>query len=280
MIRVAQLFRSEIVRVERCDHPLDVPHVDPPEEQSTTYSINFIESGRFSVASRGRSWTLGARDLFITAPGMVYRCAHDGRPDDVCLCVCFEGNAHDAGMNMAPLRDHTPVASMTNRRAYLRARLARRMAENDAVAVDLIAGELLEAIYRPSNGAAPHRLFGAAQLSWYTRRIDMVREQLDADYASAHSLTALARSAGMSPFHFARVFRDLVGVPPHRYLLSCRLRAAADRLRGGDSVTGACFETGFNSLGHFIEMFRRAYGVSPSRFARNRKRAHLRSADA
>src|SRR5262249_23597453 len=111
------------------------------------------------------------------------------------------------------------------------------------------------------------RLYAPRQLAWYAGRVDAAREALETDFASPHSLTGLARAAGMSPFHFARVFRELAGVPPHRYLIGVRLRAAVDRLRQGDSVTDTCFAVGFNSLGHFIDTFRRAYGVSPSRFA-------------
>jgi len=110
-----------------------------------------------------------------------------------------------------------------------------------------------------------HR-FKTTQLSWYARRVDGARQTLDDDYASDHRLAHLARDAGMSPFHFARVFRGLTGLPPHRYLLQRRLRAAANRLRGGASVTDACFAVGFSSLSHFIHAFRRQFGVVPSRF--------------
>jgi len=130
-------------------------------------------------------------------------------------------------------------------------------------AIESIAGELLHDVV---DGATPTRLYTCHQLAWYARRVDAAREQLEADCASPHSLTSLARSAGMSPFHFARVFRELTDVPPHRYLVAVRLRAAVERLRQGESVTDTCFAVGFNSLGHFIEMFRRTYGVSPSRF--------------
>src|SRR2546422_820605 len=178
MIRALPLFESPLVCIERCDHPPDVPHVDPDEERSTTYCISFVERGTFSVIAGRRAWTVGASELFVTVPGLVYRCDHHNNPDDVCLCVGFGADV-----------DH-----------------------------------------------------------------------------SALNLRGLARSAGMSPFHFARVFRELTDVPPHRYLVAVRLRAAVERLRQGESVTDTCFAVGFNSLGHFIEMFRRTYGVSPSRF--------------
>lgn len=86
------------------------------------------------------------------------------------------------------------------------------------------------------------------------------------DVFLTHSLSRLARAAGMSPYHFARIFRELAGMPPHRLLLRRRLQAAVERLRGGESVTATCYGVGFGGLSHFIHAFRAAYGSSPSKY--------------
>jgi AraC-like DNA-binding protein len=154
------------------------------------------------------------------------------------------------------------VLPLNNRGAYLRHRLLDHLAARaDAVAVDLVAGELLTATL----GATTRKLYRPNQLAWYARRIDAARRTLDEEFASDHTLAALARDAGMSPFHFARVFHELAGAPPHRYLLRRRLSVAAQQLRDGVSVTDACYAVGFKSLSHFIHVFRRAFGVPPSR---------------
>ena len=81
-----------------------------------------------------------------------------------------------------------------------------------------------------------------------------------------HSLTSLAAEAGMSPFYFARVFSELVGEPPHRYLLRFRLRRSAKLLRMGALVTEAAIKSGFPDVSHFSKTFHRRYGVPPSRY--------------
>jgi AraC family transcriptional regulator len=83
-------------------------------------------------------------------------------------------------------------------------------------------------------------------------------------YAEPVSLSRMAREAGMSVYHFARVFAELEGHPPHKYLLGVRLRRAAMRLRAGASVTETCFACGFSSLSHFVSTFRRHLGMRPS----------------
>ena len=132
------------------------------------------------------------------------------------------------------------------------------------MSVESIAGELLDALLESTD----RPLYRPAQLAWYARRVDDARQRLDEDFSSRHSLSALAHDAGMSPFHFARVFRELSGLPPHRYLVRRRMTAAAQLVRDGASVTDTCYAVGFQSLSHFVHTFRRTFGVAPSRFVR------------
>jgi AraC-like DNA-binding protein len=138
--------------------------------------------------------------------------------------------------------------------------------EADALAVDVLAAELIAAAGRAADG----KRYRPGQIDWYARRIDAARERLDREFAAEHTLAGLARDAGMSLFHFARVFRELAGEAPHRYLQRRRLEAARGELADGRSVTETCFVVGFRSLSHFITLFRRAYGAPPSVWAKTR----------
>jgi AraC family transcriptional regulator len=82
-------------------------------------------------------------------------------------------------------------------------------------------------------------------------------------------LEGAARTAGLSPFHFLRVFSSVLGVTPHQYLVRARLRKAA-RLLADDarSITDIALDVGFGDLSNFVRTFHRAAGVSPRRFRR------------
>jgi len=88
--------------------------------------------------------------------------------------------------------------------------------------------------------------------------------------AQAHDpicLETAAATAGLSPFHFLRLFSAVLGVTPHQYLLRARLRCAARLLAGSSrSVTDIAFDSGFADLSNFIRTFHRAAGMSPRRF--------------
>jgi AraC-like DNA-binding protein len=84
-------------------------------------------------------------------------------------------------------------------------------------------------------------------------------EQVDLDGA--------AQQAGLSPFHFLRLFAKVLGVTPHQYLVRSRLRNAAHLLADNDRpITDIALDVGFADLSNFVRTFHRAAGVSPRDF--------------
>jgi len=96
------------------------------------------------------------------------------------------------------------------------------------------------------------------------------------EYISAHiaddiTITDLAGVAGLSIFHFARMFTLAVGVPPRRYIGRMRLeRAMAEIARGRSSLAKIAFDARFSSQASFTRAFRRATGMSPGGYRRRR----------
>ncbi|MEA2673492.1 MAG: hypothetical protein QOI92_684 [Chloroflexota bacterium] len=93
------------------------------------------------------------------------------------------------------------------------------------------------------------------------------RDLIDLRYAERLDLTALAREAGYSKFHFARAFAAAYGETPRAYLTRRRLERAKTLLRVANlSVTEICLLVGFESLGSFSSLFRRVVGETPSAY--------------
>ena len=90
---------------------------------------------------------------------------------------------------------------------------------------------------------------------------------IDANSHRQINLEDAADQAGISPFHFLRLFSDVLGVTPHQYLVRSRLRHAARRLADDDSpVTDIAYDVGFADLSNFVRTFGRAAGASPLKF--------------
>lgn len=78
------------------------------------------------------------------------------------------------------------------------------------------------------------------------------------------SLNALALRAGLSPFHFHRVFKAVTGLTPKGYASAERTRKVREGLKGQHSVTDALYDAGFNSNSRFYEAADQLLGMKPS----------------
>jgi transcriptional regulator GlxA family with amidase domain len=78
---------------------------------------------------------------------------------------------------------------------------------------------------------------------------------------------ALAEVAGLSVCHFARMFKQTVGVSPHRYVLQCRIEWARELLAGTDMpLSEIAIVTGFSDQSHYTRWFREIIGVTPGSY--------------
>ena len=93
-----------------------------------------------------------------------------------------------------------------------------------------------------------------------TRAVRRIERHADDGLTLAH----LAREAGLSTYHFLRIFERLTGATPHQYVMRARLREAAVRLTGAAGrVLDVAFDSGFGDLSNFNRAFRAEFGVSP-----------------
>jgi len=114
---------------------------------------------------------------------------------------------------------------------------------------------------RPAAGTSQARRLSTAQQA---RMREFVITGLDGEI----SVEAMAAEAGLSPFHFSRLFRATFGVPPYRYVLQARIARAAHLLRAesGRTVADIALEVGFASQAHMTHAFRTCMGQTPARW--------------
>lgn len=93
-------------------------------------------------------------------------------------------------------------------------------------------------------------------------------------------LSALAEQAGMSRFHFHRIFKAATGITPKAYANALRASRARQQLKQSASVTDAMYEAGFNSSGRFYEAAPAILGMTPTAFRRDGEGVDIRFAVA
>jgi AraC-like DNA-binding protein len=89
------------------------------------------------------------------------------------------------------------------------------------------------------------------------------------------SLAQLSRGAGVSAHHLQRRFKRLVGLTPRQYAEARRLEALKGRLKKGELVTTALFESGFGSSSRLYESSSSRLGMTPATYRRGGRGASM-----
>jgi AraC-like DNA-binding protein len=105
--------------------------------------------------------------------------------------------------------------------------------------------------------------------------IRRVREYIEAHYDQNVSLAELAQLVSFSPFHLARVFKAQMGIPPHAYLESIRIRQAQRLLAFDQPLAEVAGATGFTDQSHFTNRFKRFMGVTPAQYAKQSNQSKI-----
>ena len=100
--------------------------------------------------------------------------------------------------------------------------------------------------------------------AWQRRQLV---EHIEHSLAEPISIGQLAAHCALSPYHFARMFRESFGVPPHQYVLARRMSRARELLRSRSLVLGdIALACGFASASHFTNRFKQAMGATPGEY--------------
>jgi len=267
------IFRCGSLAVDdyRCGAgPNDRPFVEVHRD----HSLSYVRKGSFGCRTRGRTFELVAGSILIGHPGDEFMCTHEHVEGDECLSFHLDPELVETiGDTRKIWRAGSlpPLAELV-----VLGELAQAAAEGRSdVGLDE-AGIMLAARFVDVASARPltAREAGARD----RRRAVEAALWIDARSQEPIDLGRTAAEVGLSPFHFLRLFGQVLGVTPHQYLVRSRLRRAA-RLLAEDtrSITEVALDVGFGDLSNFVRTFHRAAGVSPRRFrqASRRERSAL-----
>ena len=163
-----------------------------------------------------------------------------------------------------------PRAATTVENFYSRDNFTRRRHSPSGYSSDVHGSSTLQA------GRGDMRKISRSN-TWPNRRAVLqlcrARDLLADVRADNVTISAAAREAGLSSFHFIRRFEAVFGETPHQFRTRERLTAAQRLLARGHCVTDVCLDVGFSSLGSFSALFARRIGISPARYQRSVRRS-------
>ncbi len=166
-------------------------------------------------------------------------------------------------INRDPAYDGVFVYAVKTTGVYCRPTCAARLANVENVAFYDNPAAAEKAGFRPCKRCKPD---GIAPATEQAALVAAACRQITAA-ETLPSLATLAKTAGLSPYHFHRLFKSITGLTPKAYGMAARsekMRAALEA--GAGSVTAAIYEAGFNSNSRFYESSKAVLGMTPSAY--------------
>jgi AraC-like DNA-binding protein len=235
----------------------------PFAERFATHSISYVRKGSFGCHCRGRFHELVAGSVLVGHPGDEYVCTHDHVVGDECLSFFLSPELVETigdDISVWRIGAAPPLPEL-----MVLGELAQTAADgNSDIGLDevghVFAGRFVDVVsgrkLKPVTATTRDRRRAVETALW-----------IDAHSHQAIGLDDAAGQAGISPFHFLRLFSQVLGVTPHQYLVRSRLRHAARRLADDDSaITDIAYDVGFADLSNFVRTFHRAAKISPLKF--------------
>jgi AraC-like DNA-binding protein len=260
-VNVSVVHTSESLRVidYRCTAERHAPAF---AELHDSFTIAYVRRGTFGCHARGHTFELVRGSFLLGRPGDEYTCTHD-HTDGGDECLSF--HLSDALVDeIDPVNAwHTgalpPLAELV-----VLGELAQAAVTGEA---ELGIDEVGVSIAARFSAVAADRKRRLSPSAHDRKRAVETALWLD-EHAHEHvDLDTIAARAGLSPFHFLRVFAAVIGVTPHQYLVRARLRHAAQLLADPErSITDIAYDVGFADVSNFVRTFHRAAGVSPRGF--------------
>src|ERR1700678_3069408 len=244
------------------------PSDRPFEERHDGFSVSAVVGGNFTYRSDSGQRLLYPGALLLGNNGSCFECGHQHGIGDRCISL----NVHEeqfseiaaAAPSTSRFRFSAPSLPPSPKALPIIAHMEALSCAPSLLRSEELALRIIERVIAlmASDRRAP-----ASPSGRETRRVIEAIRLVESDAARPLELKAMAAVAGMSKYHFLRVFRRLTGMTPHRYLISARLRSPALALMSsGRPVIAIALDAGFGDLSSFNKTFRGVFGLPPTQY--------------
>ena len=258
-------------------HDLEVLHARFVNHRFSRHShdyfvIGYVETGVQAYTYRGARHLTPAGQIFFVNPsevhtgeaatteGYIYRTVYPRTE------LMEKVSADVAGRTATPFFKEAVIHDKLLSNLLVGFHRALAQNESQLKIESLLFAALARVVIHHTDPQMPARVVGRER-----KAIAQGRDYIEAHCGRHISLSQLSGVVGLSPFHFARAFEKEVGLPPHAYLEAVRIRKARELLNGGDSIIDVGLQLGYADQSHFTNRFKRAMGITPGQYIRERK---------
>ncbi|MDM1296499.1 helix-turn-helix transcriptional regulator [Sphingobacterium sp. N143] len=271
---ISTLYKSDFYQVLnfkcRC---LDCKTSKP--EYVESFSISFVRKGNFIFNVFRNSFDSHTGRILLTKPGYEHTVTHVHDIPDECTIIEFTGafyhelySRYKGDQFLSNEDIHSLQINTTPETEYLHHLLLSHIffQQTDRLQIDLLILEIVEQTLDFLSYTEQNPLSDRFKRNHLTT-VEQAKQYMMTNFSEDISLMDIASNCFVSTFHFSRIFKTFVGVSPHAFLLSVRLKNAEIMLKASSRpVTEIAFVSGFNSLAHFSATFNERFGYSPVKY--------------
>ena len=244
------------------------PSDRPFEERHAGFSVSAVIAGSFTYRSNAGCELLYPGALLLGNDGWCFECGHAHGRGDRCISMNVReelfGEIAAIAASTSRFRFAAPSLPPSPKALPVVAWMEALSSTGSALRCEELALRLVERVIAAMAG---DRRLPTALTGREAKRVVEAIRFVESDASRPLQLKELAAIAGLSKYHFLRVFRRLTGVTPHQYLISARLRRAALGLAlSRRPVLEIALDAGFGDLSTFNKSFRAAFGLTPTQY--------------
>ena len=269
------LHKSDFYRIVNYKCYCTICSLSEPE-YNDSFCISFIRKGFFEYSVFRQDYEMYVGRILLSKPGYEHRTRHINNHPDITTVFEFRSSFFEmlkeqykssAGWFLSNNDLHALMQSCSMETDYLHHHILRQiqLKQVNALQIDEMVIELLDKVFHAMNNGHDLAVLEDKFKQLHLGTIEKAVEYMRRHFSENISLKQLSQYCFVSPFHFSRLFKSVMGTPPHKYLLGLRLQHARFLLNNSlKSVSDIAFESGFQSIEHFATGYKQQFKISPT----------------
>jgi AraC family transcriptional regulator len=242
-------------------------------EQGEHFFIIFVRQGFYEQRVFRGNHEMHVGRVLVSKPDIEFTIRHIDRQPDVCTSFRFEPSFYthvkeqygkEANWFFANPDLHSVLLSSNPSIEFLHQHILSRAGHCTKLEIDSLTIRLLEKVMHALGNRIAVVPLSEGVREHHLSTMEKARDYLFRHFTEDVGLARLADHCHVSVFHFSRLFKAVLNTTPHQYLTELRLNHAQLLLQSMKlSVTEIAFQSGFNSLEHFVTSYRQRFGYAP-----------------
>ncbi len=234
------------------------------------------ERYEFELCTKGESYTVMDGKKIWRAPGMLILAKPGQRRFSIghfeCYYIHFNLDADDILVRKIAQLPDTYIPSQPHRINDIFYAACGRIFSNPENEDYFIKGAIMQLVADITEQLYPLGISYIGKYEHYTGEVTSAKQYIDTNYGTKLNLKIISEQVNLSANFFRIVFKDIMGMSPHEYLLKIRIKKAKEYLINTDlPISQIALLCGFDTQSNLTGIFTKTQGTTPYKYRKNKR---------